>query len=542
MGIDFSIIYVIFIKSITIGKAFNNMFAQNRFRFIKIMSTALLLITTQSYAIDQEVTLQTILKNSITDNPEVMSYMAAKIAADERIEQARGGYLPTVDVRASAGTEYLKQNIGVSKLSPNSLNGTSVLNRYEPGINVKQSLFEGFETVNQVDKAVKESGQADLKVKETRELIAYKICAEYVRVRRFQRLLKLARDNVKQHDRILGKVQTLLKSGALTVADLSQVQARLDDANTSVGDIEGNYETALANFIDLVNMTPYKLSRVTFPQKDIPMTLHKAIEHALKHNRSVILAKATVDTAKADVGVTEAAYYPKVGIEVDAARRVNEGGQTGRSDNVTALVVARWNVFNGGKDKAKNKEYRSKAVQAYYLLKKEQRSAEKEARISWAEMQSGMRQAVSLRKAVHDKFDVRDSYIAQFDIGKRSLINILDATHEYFLVKGSLIVADSTHDISALRLLAACGELTNTMIGDIDGSTAETAIRDEQMPGYLPANVDNGESDVSESLLYMPSNHEGLGQNHNQTYENTPYSSKAQTITIPDYKEDKNTH
>ena len=317
------------------------MFLQNRLSFTKAMSTALLLITMQAHAVEQEATLQQILQNSITGNPEVMSYMAAKIAADERIEQAKGGYLPTIDIRASGGVEYVKDSIGVSKLSPNALHGTSVQNRYEPGINMKQSLFEGFETMNQVKKAKLESGQADLKIKETRELLAYKICAEYIRVRRFQRLLKLARDNVKKHESILGKIQTLNNSGALTVADVSQVSARLDDANISVRDIEGDYETALANFIDLVNMTPYTLSRVKLPLDKLPETLHKAVEHALKYNRSVILAKATVDTAKADVNVTESAYYPKVGLEVDAVRRVNENGQIGRADNVTALVVAR---------------------------------------------------------------------------------------------------------------------------------------------------------------------------------------------------------
>lgn len=537
-GIDFSIAYVILQKSITSGKAINNMFLQNTSYLTKVMSTALLLITMQAHAAEQEATLQQILHNSITGNPEVMSYMAAKVAADERIEQAKGGYLPTIDIRASGGVEYLKESIGVSKLSPNSLHGTSVLNRYEPGINIKQSLFEGFETMNQVEKAQLESGQADLKIKETRELLAYKICAEYIRVRRFQRLLKLARDNVKKHESILGKIQTLNNSGALTVADVNQASARLDDANISVRDIEGNYETALANFIDLVNMTPYKLARVKLPMDQLPATLHKAVEHALRYNRSVILAKATVDTAKADVNVTESAYYPKVGIEVDAARRINENGEIGRADNVTALVVARWNIFNGGKDKAKNKEYRSKAVQAYYLLKKEQRSAEKEVRISWAEMRSGMRQAEALRKAVNDKRNVRDSYIAQFDIGKRSLINILDAAHEYFLVKGSLITADSTYDISALRLLAACGELTNVMVGSVDAAAAEADVKAEKMPGYEHIDADGNSDGTPDPALYQVSSHEGLGQNHNTVYESTAITSKRETISIPEYKKD----
>jgi adhesin transport system outer membrane protein len=96
---------------------------------------------------------------------------------------------------------------------------------------------------------------------------------------------------------------------------------------------------------------------------------------------------------------------------------------------------------------------------AKYSKRKELRRAEKEVRVSYAELISARSQSTALRGAVKSKKAVRDIYMKQFEAGTRSFIDILDASHEFFLAKGSLITSDATEDLSAARLLASIGTL-----------------------------------------------------------------------------------
>ena len=74
-------------------------------------------------------------------------------------------------------------------------------------------------------------------------------------------------------------------------------------------------------------------------------------------------------------------------------------------------------------------------------------------------MANSEKQANNLREAVASKEKVVAVYNEQFDLGTRSLLDLLDAQNEYFLAKGALITADATQDLTEARLLAAMGYL-----------------------------------------------------------------------------------
>ena len=97
-------------------------------------------------------------------------------------------------------------------------------------------------------------------------------------------------------------------------------------------------------------------------------------------------------------------------------------------------------------------------------MNNQRRSAEREVRVSWAEMKSARGQSEVLQKSVSSKKQVRNAYLAQFNLGEVSFLNILDASHEYFLAKGSLITADATYDLASARLLASMGLLKKTLL------------------------------------------------------------------------------
>lgn len=414
-------------------------------------------ITSNDSKPDDNSLRQAILE-ALSNNPNINADIASKQEAIQRIEQAKAGYYPTLDARAAGGYGYLR-----NKLSPTKINGgahgTVVSDRYDMSLSVKQMVFDGLDTPHRVEKASREELQSSKKINETRELVAFNAAREYITLRRFQRLVRLAEENIKQHQTVLAKVRAQVNAGRTTIADVQHVEARLADAKASLQDIKGDLESAIARYIELMGHAPGTLRKVSIPRNLLPVSLEAALEAARRSNRSLEVANASVEVAKADLSIMDTPFYPSLFLESDAQRSFNGPGEKGNQTTLSALAVVRYNLFNGGRDIAKKREYIERVTEAKFKRDGALRRADREVRVSWAEMVNAHKQAEALRSAVVTKNQVRQTFLSQFDLGTRSFLEILDATHEEFLAKGSLITADASEDIASLRLLATMGSL-----------------------------------------------------------------------------------
>jgi adhesin transport system outer membrane protein len=377
------------------------------------------------------------IMSALVNNPNIKADRAAKQEAAYRIDQAKAGYYPTLDARAAGGYSYLRDKLSANKLN-SAAHGTVVSDRYDMSLSVRQMVFDGLDTPNKVEKASKEELQSTKKIGETQELVAFNAAREYITLRRFQRLARLAQENIKKHEQILAKVRGLVSAGRTTIADVHHVQSRLEDAQAAYRDIQGDLESSEARYTEIVGHIPGKLKNARVPGHLLPTSLEAALDLAKRYSRSLEVANATVDVAKADLEVTNSPFYPSLSLEGDAQRNFNAPGTTGNQTNISALAVVRYNLFNGGRDIAKKREYIERVTEAKYKREAELKRTEREVKVSWAEMTSAHRQADALRNAVQTKTRVLDAYLGQFDLGGLSFLQILDAAHEVFLAKRAL--------------------------------------------------------------------------------------------------------
>lgn len=434
-------------------------------------SVAALLSLEVSYASSD---LNTTINKALETNPEILLQKSEKEATQYKLDQEFGNYLPSVQVQGGAGKEYVRQSFRRNALN-SPVEGSVNSTRFNPSLRIIQRLFDGLETPNRVSKARKEIIQSDKNVEEALVLTAFDAIDKYISVRRFDRLIKLAKENVNVHKNILGKINTLVKAGKLADSDAKNAEARLRDAEAALQDIQGDYDTAVASFIEVVGVKPENLKRPFIDHSLLPKTLEEAVSIAIQKNRSIMVADATVNVAKADYDTTIAPFMPSLNLQFDANRDFNVGGKKGIQNDVVGQVVASFNVFNGGKDLGKRREYRAKIISAKLRKDKEQRRAEKETRVSWGEMMSARNQSVALAKAVQAKRQVRDIYMQQFDGGTRSFLDILDASHEYFLAKGSEITANATEDLASARVMASMGILLDMFRHEKEADTKKPA-------------------------------------------------------------------
>lgn len=414
----------------------------------------------------EEVSLSLVeaMTRAQTTHPEVMGFKADVEAAQYRIRQAKGMMYPTLDFRSGVGKEYLKQKFSTNKLNAVPLSGSVNQTRADPSLTLSQRLFDGFESKYQKEKARNETFQASLKVEESRELLAFQAADHYVTLRRLQRLIDIAKKNIEAHREICGKIQALIQSGKASSSDLETVNGRLSDAETALRDIEGDYYSTRAQFIDIVGVAPTKLQSTQVAEDLIPENVEEALALAREHNKSLKLAEATKKVEKSNVKVAENTYYPRVSFEVNGAKRHRVSGNPGTEDNVTAQVVATFNLYNGGRDLARVKELKASVKKAHYAALRQRNAAERDVRVSYAEKESNKGQMIYLREAVIAKRKVVDAYLKEFVLGKISHLDILDVLNERFLAEGARITAEATYDLACIRSLTAMGLLTKKLI------------------------------------------------------------------------------
>ncbi|PUD97900.1 MAG: hypothetical protein C3L25_14250 [Candidatus Sedimenticola endophacoides] len=84
-------------------------------------------------------------------------------------------------------------------------------------------------------------------------------------------------------------------------------------------------------------------------------------------------------------------------------------------------------------------------------------------RLSWANYQSTKSQRAYLQKHVDSSLATRKAYTKQFDIGQRSLLDLLDTENELFEAKKAYLNADFSNQFAQYRILNGMGKLLDTL-------------------------------------------------------------------------------
>jgi adhesin transport system outer membrane protein len=126
-------------------------------------------------------------------------------------------------------------------------------------------------------------------------------------------------------------------------------------------------------------------------------------------------------------------------------------------------VVLNWNLYNGGSDQARIRQAANTVNQAADLRDKACRDTRQVAAIAFNDTRKFAEQLEQLDRNVLAIEKARDAYRQQFDIGQRSLLDLLNAENELFTARRAYANAQYDLLISQARTLAATQRLTSQL-------------------------------------------------------------------------------
>jgi len=397
---------------------------------------------------------------AISTNPDVGVVSNDRRAIDQELRQGRALYYPQVDLRVASGVEF--SNNATTQEDTHHGNDMTLW-RKEGSLTLSQLIFDGYFADSEVERQTSRVKSAAHRVQESAEFTGLDAVEAYLEVLRHRERVKNAEADVSIHRQRLQQVQQRAQAGGGNIADVRQAEARLANAESSLVQTQGNLADAQSQFLRVIGQAADTLDTPEIPAGAIPTDIDSAVSASVANSPTVAFAKQDVKTAEADVKQQNASLYPDIRLELSATADDNVDGRKNHETGASALVVLRYNLYRGGADTARIREFKWRLAEAIDTQHKNERKVSDDARVSWNAKEVSQSNYEILQRQVLANERTVAVYKQQFEIGQRGLLDLLDADNELFLARDSLITAKYAEIFANYRLLATMGDLQKTL-------------------------------------------------------------------------------
>ena len=419
----------------------------------------------------QAAELRDAVQSALNTNPSIRQAVANRAATQEERVQAQGLWYPRISVEGSAGVRSLKnptrRNIGISDHTLWPLEGQ---------IAADQLLFDSGGRTAEIRRQAARTDAAAARVEERSEYVALNVARNYIDYLLQQRLVAIAQDNATFHERLAGDLREGVSKGSISIADQQQAEERLQSARVRVTEAREDLETAGIAFQTLTGMPIDTVSMPPDLSQYMPATLAEAEELARVNNPRVQEALADLSTSREEITAARSDLGPRVNLEGIARAGHDIDGFEGKTTDLLARVVLRWTVFNGGIKEANVREQQGRADETHARLFERTRQAEEDVRSAWSRLQNQTRLVGELETQSRVADDLLLSYREQFNVGRRSLLDVLDAQNTRYNIQAQSESARLAKLYAQYRVLAA----TNRLIEALGVTMPTAAYGDER--------------------------------------------------------------
>lgn len=408
-------------------------------------------------------TLQDVVGRVVIEHPEVRAAAANRRAIDAEYDQARAGFKPTIDLDAATGYQRDDTLATRQRAGRGTGSGTVDAWRNEARLTLRQMLFDGRDVLAQVDRARGRQRSAAWRIADTAQFQGLRAVEVYLEVLRRRELVRLAEANFQIHIDILEKSRERAESGVGRAADLDQAEARHARAAAALIKSRGDLLESQDNYVRVVGEQPGELSDPTVPRAEIAPDLPTALSRGQADHPAIHVALADIAVTEADSLRADAPFYPRIELEVSGAREKNVEATSDTSTTLSALLRLRYNLYRGGADKARQRETLEREYESRSVLDNIRRIVDEDVRTSWHALMTAEERQPALEQHVISADRVRFAYREQFDIGDRSLLDLLDSENELFAAQSNAVTGKYLSMLAAYRVLTASGRLLQAM-------------------------------------------------------------------------------
>lgn len=399
--------------------------------------------------------LEDMLYQTYLHNPALRAARADLKAIEQRLPQARAGWLPTV----SAGGSVVASDVEGGFFGGGDTTSKDI------NASVNQPLFKGGRTAASVDSAKGLIAAQEALVLDTQQSILLRAATVYMDVLRDQALLTLSAATRKAIAEQLEASQKRFAVGEVTRTDVAQSEARYARADADWIRAQGNLESSKAAFEQVVGIRPEKLGqpRLNFP---LPETVDELFTQVESYNPRIRAATHLHESAQGDVGKVFGEFFPELNLSGSWDRDYDPSpGLVDETTSKSIGIVATIPIYTGGATLARVREARHTANRRLMNVMDTRLSAREEAVRNWEALKTARAEIVSREAQVRAATLAREGVRQEAAIGTRTILDSLDADQEYQDARAALVTARRNEIVATFQLAATLGLLNADILG-----------------------------------------------------------------------------
>ncbi len=392
-------------------------------KFIHALVTAIVLNCTAS-ALAEGFALSTLL-SAANDHPFVRASRADRDSALFEKEAAEWRRFPTSKLDASNKFEV-----------PNATTFT-----------IEQPLWSGGSITASIASAEENLSASKATVDEALLSTQREIARNSIELNRLNRQRVIADKDV-QALKFLNETMALrVKNQISPLSELTTVQARLSQANSQRFQIDGGIKRTQVTLFEATGLRVDALKPINCSVTE-DFTLERLLNDAIF--TSPTLARLTHESARNRFNVDQAnaEWLPRIVLGFE--NRLVTG--TSGNDSSTVYIALRHQLNDGLSSRSRIASARAKVHSAEYAYIRGKGALNREVHALVEAYASASNQIQPLEELVRANESLMVSYLAQYKVGKKSWLDVMNAQREFTQAQYSLVDAKSTRCVSAIEL------------------------------------------------------------------------------------------
>ncbi len=406
-----------------------------------LISIFTLLFPLLAFSASKNIELKTLLESSLSNTPQVQEAIANLQASKSNVKKAEAGHYPVVSLM---GTQPLAQE---HKYESNSLENSLHL-----GVKANMNIYAWGGIEAGIDREKEKENYYNGHVLLTNETVSEEIGKLYLSVLRNRETLNVIDENRQQHQKILNQLETIVKHDSGRVSELTQVKARMLKVEMSYAETERNLLLAIKK-LSILTGQDLQVEQLVDPFRNTDATtiLHAFQDDQPENNLTYQVQLADKKSLQADLAVVNAERKPAVNLEANATK-----------DNREIFIRVSWNIFDQATYYSRSqKEYALSAANA--RLQKSLQDIKEMSESAAINMVQSERQNKIAIDYIAEQKRVVSNYEKQFIIGRRSLIDLLDAYNELASIQTSSVISKNDFRDATLNYLGVQTKITAWM-------------------------------------------------------------------------------
>lgn len=300
---------------------------------------------------------------------------------------------------------------------------------------------------------------------DTANILAYEAADAYISVLKARELLRLAVENVEIHSRLQQSIRSRVEAGTSGKSELERIQGRLASAQAGLIVRQNEYKKSIYQLHKVMGrfVDGNELEYPIVPGQLMPNSLSLALKKQWEKHPMLIAADYNIDVKNIEYNRERVSTRPNLFLEASRDWRRNFSGIRGEDNDASLMLRLSFPLYDGGTRRHRMNQYKSLVHREKHIRDNIGRTLLNDLQLTYTGYKLLDAQIGAMRKSIFFTRQALRSYQHEFKLGKRLLINILDAEVEYQNAKAQLESLRSDLTNSQFRLLYSMGALAEDL-------------------------------------------------------------------------------